>query len=1018
MPVWPERVRISHPDPRLPPGVIGYVGTSIPQPPSAPGPTQPTSPLLGPPAPSYTPPPSVPGPFISPPLTVGGQQQGYETAPWFIQQKLPAPVEVPVKYESFRYEYTRLADMLGRNRISQREANIMLSEHIDENASVNWIKRYGLFDDPTTEKIESLSWSALTKINPALYLTKTPSGWQPQYDFGKYYQETIKYGEEKVGVPLQKAKELSLVATQMFNPDYWIAVAKGKGALFEFLGKVEYEQQFKLKEGDLFGVWTGVQAPAYTNIILPFAAGAGLGFAFRGVSAASIGVKGLTGKILGGFAAKAPWAIGGVLSGLVGIDIGVSAAYEEKELLPSGTTISKIGRYGLQFGSAAAGVKFAMGFKPTRGFAKGEYGELFVQEHITSFRGKPIVPYGKRVGVVKTPSGFARVVSPSKVGLRFQTAESFLKSITTGKSIIPFEPVVKPSVVKPIVSISQITGAKKITFDVGLGKFSVEKIPTKTSFKPFDTKFKPPPSKPMSIENILRRDLFKVDLQKQMFSIPTQTKLADFFKGSFLVDKNIFVQLEKTPMLKGISPFKPKPEVADRPSGVKDIFKITAKEEAKFDLVDKKAFDAIRNWKTYTLRDVVKIPPKQIKLFEKPMRPMKPFKDSFVPPVKKVMTLEDIYGKMSKESRDLFFKRTRPFMKTTQTSLNKIFSFDVKDIILVVSKQPPSKPFSFKKPVVKPDVFKQPSGKAELIQIKKPSKTVVKDVGLAKESFDTKPSQSYDEFLNSYSRMGKGKTRIRLIEEETYYSKFWEGKSPVMFFKDKKTELFVEPMQKFRSELDSIQMEKLGFDTRTMLKERQLFETMQDVDVLQDQFQKQAQGQMFQQVSKTQLDLAAQQYYKFVSPTTTTTKPPPPVAPFPLLDGISQEIQQKLFPSSYIVQVKKRMYFGGVKKRGDVWYSIGKPMNRYDASRFGKSFIEHNAKASIKLVPSTKKPGRLPKRIPYFDDSPFSYTERGDIIVENPINRINTRGEILGISKLGWSAPRKKRKMNRRRGLL
>jgi len=136
----------------------------------------------------------------------------------------------------------------------------------------------------------------------------------------------------------------------------------------------------------------------------------------------------------------------------------------------------------------------------------------------------------------------------------------------------------------------------------------------------------------------------------------------------------------------------------------------------------------------------------------------------------------------------------------------------------------------------------------------------------------------------------------------------------------------------------------------------------------------------------------------------------------PLLEGAGKkEVSMVLFPNSYRVQVKKRQHVGGKRVRGTEWVTLdGAFASEYEAGRYGKSIIEHNEKASIRIIPSNRKPKKLGKKIKYFDTNPYGYIQKGDIIVEMPINRINTKGEVMNISRLGWIA-RRKGKGGRRR---
>ncbi len=218
---------------------------------------------------------------------------------------------------------------------------------------------------------DGLTFSELKKDEPALYLKQTETGWQPGYDFKKWKTESWKEISEPTfglleAAPLiavsggkitslkQAALALSGAVLNLPDVSYWTAEDKA-----EYLYQKEYGHQKLLKEGKQWDVWFDVQAPAWTNIILPFAAGAILGPALGYISKAGSTLvgpgAGVGAKTLGTVMSYYPYVAGGIFTGMAGGDIAATYAMEEKEIVPPGATLTKTAQYGMIFSSAIAG---------------------------------------------------------------------------------------------------------------------------------------------------------------------------------------------------------------------------------------------------------------------------------------------------------------------------------------------------------------------------------------------------------------------------------------------------------------------------------------------------------------------------------------------------------------------------------------------------------------------------------------------------------------------------------------
>jgi len=219
------------------------------------------------------------------------------------------------------------------------------------------------------------------------------------------------FGEHQKIVKTDKGYELKTTWVSPFETQHMKEIREYNEQIYKTLWE----------SGDTLGIlgrW--IRSPL---VIAPVSYGAGAGFAlaFRGIGAASIGATGLTGKVLGGFAARGPWVAGTIISGTVGADIAATAAYEEKELVPSGTTIKKIMGTGVMFTSAYYGYKAGAIWKPSKPIVKKEalikygktgYVEAFGGRSYIELFGKPIyfgkkwfaLPKSGMVGMAPKPS--------------------------------------------------------------------------------------------------------------------------------------------------------------------------------------------------------------------------------------------------------------------------------------------------------------------------------------------------------------------------------------------------------------------------------------------------------------------------------------------------------------------------------------------------------------------------------------------------------------------------------------
>jgi len=293
-------------------------------------------------------------------------------------------------------------------------------EQLSNPEKIEYTKRYGRFGE------EEKTWSEFKRDEPAAVLQIQPGG-----DVGVSLDTLGWWRTRKAqsDPSLHNIKMFSYGVTRAFDFDFWRSHFTGKGS--QYAADFEYKmmQGFNLgkKNPDYLGAMVQLNLPTWENVVLPSVAGAGAGALFRGLGAASRIATGTTSRILSHAATKGPWIVGTAASGYVGYDIGKTFALEHKGELPAGSGLAKIGKYGTQLTAAVAGGSVISRWKPVIGVRQS--GDVLqFQKHVTSFRGRPTLPYGKIVSLAETSSGIGKVVSPfvSRSGaLEFQTLKNF-----------------------------------------------------------------------------------------------------------------------------------------------------------------------------------------------------------------------------------------------------------------------------------------------------------------------------------------------------------------------------------------------------------------------------------------------------------------------------------------------------------------------------------------------------------------------------------------------------------------
>lgn len=214
------------------------------------------------------------------------------------------------------------------------------------------------------------------KIQVGEFLSKQPKGlgWRTVYKGGqleyKYSRgEAIRLTEIAASQEWEREKQQNWWAAHVkratgsflmtFDPKTWVDIAYGKP-----VSVVAYEFEKPIQEAVWKGkpteAWAMGVKPAYENVVLPGLAGAGIGTAFGYIADVGTHVPGAIGTGAKLFSKTAPYVFLGTVSVGTGYDIGSTAAYEQYGMVEPGTTLSKVGGYGLKFTSAGFGAKAGM----------------------------------------------------------------------------------------------------------------------------------------------------------------------------------------------------------------------------------------------------------------------------------------------------------------------------------------------------------------------------------------------------------------------------------------------------------------------------------------------------------------------------------------------------------------------------------------------------------------------------------------------------------------------------------
>jgi hypothetical protein len=136
-------------------------------------------------------------------------------------------------------------------------------------------------------------------------------------------------------------------------------------------------------------------------------------------------------------------------------------------------------------------------------------------------------------------------------------------------------------------------------------------------------------------------------------------------------------------------------------------------------------------------------------------------------------------------------------------------------------------------------------------------------------------------------------------------------------------------------------------------------------------------------------------------------EPPPTIIPwFPSLPS-TKNIKES--SEGYNVYIKERHYFKGKKKKPATWFKASQhPLTKEQALALGATAVNETAAASFKIVPTEGKPKKIGFGVDSWTTLSGNFYMKGNTFIEKTPYRINTQGEIKGISALGWLAQRQR----------
>ena len=423
------------------------------------------------------------------------------------------------------------------------------------------------------------------------------------------------------------------------------------------------------------------------------------------------------------------------------------------------------------------------------------------------------------------------------------------------------------------------------------------------------------------------------------------------------------------------------------------------------------------------MRDIVKIKNNiQTKLFEKKIiTNMKPFTTEFKPPERTVKSWEEIFTKQSQESIKKFLKlgekkkEVKTEQKTFDSMLKDMLRPDVEAIVAFIKPFPKSKPFN----IPKVELETKPEGKASTI-----TETILKqespEITIESEPFSSEKISfkelmkagrfDLDDFVRIRHPSAPSKTTPMKTGISMIGAQIWSmvGSEENILSDVAKNIDYASKVEQNRiqSVIRGDIFSNITDDLSKQINIQQQNMMQNSLDI-QDRIQSQMQGQMRMQIQE-QIQISI------------------PELTFKNQQKIEEDIKNKLkldLPGidffgiggfdggSFHVEVKKRQYVHGEKVYPTSYKRVTKrPLKEFDALAIGADIVGKNEKATFRLIPSDSKPSKSTKKVKDWFGIGFEFDRKPDgLVVEKTAYRINSPGEIRGISMRGWAARRKHR---------
>jgi len=144
---------------------------------------------------------------------------------------------------------------------------------------------------------------------------------------------------------------------------------------------------------------------------------------------------------------------------------------------------------------------------------------------------------------------------------------------------------------------------------------------------------------------------------------------------------------------------------------------------------------------------------------------------------------------------------------------------------------------------------------------------------------------------------------------------------------------------------------------------------------------------------------------------TTTTVPPPPF----VLPDTTYKMFGHTMGQGYNVKIKERHIVKGKKIQEPRFIRVNKrPLSLRNAEALRGMILDNSAAASGKIVPVNAMAREPSIDLKPFEDISHKFYMKDDILIEKRKHRIDTKGEVKGISALGWYAERSKKAEKKR----